>query len=446
MLKKFLNFISEKQLANTNDKILLAVSGGADSVAMLDLFSKSDFNISIVHCNFLLRDKNSNEDQKFVAKLADIYKVELFSKNCQTIQYSEQKKISIEMAARELRYNWFYELAAKHKFTKIATAHHQNDSVETILLNLSKKSGIKGLTGIPAINNNVIRPLLFANKKQILGYCTKNNLIFRTDESNFDNNYQRNKIRNNIIPEFEKISPAFVENVIQTAKYLQQYIDFFKSKLKNFKDRCVLYNDYSVSINTKKIIEFEPIELFLYEFLKEYGFNSSQVSNIISSINSVGKQFYANQNRIIINRNELIITNLYTEDKEKSYFINYSDQNIIINNKQVDAMELNMKIINRSETKISKSTNIAMFDFDKLKFPLLIRKWKEGDYFFPLGMNNKKKISDFFTDKKFSLIDKENTWLLTSNNQIIWVISHRIDNRFKITENTQKIIIFEKTK
>lgn len=444
MLKSFQNFISEKKLANKNDKILLAVSGGADSVVMLNLFSLSNFRIAIAHCNFLLRGLNSDKDQKFVSDLAKKYKIQLFSKTCNAKLYAKKNKISIEMAARELRYNWFFELASKHKFTKIATAHHQNDSVETILLNLSKKTGIKGLTGIPAINNNIIRPLLFANKRQILNYCTTNNLKYRTDQSNFDNNYQRNKIRNNIIPEFEKISPSFVDNVAQTAKYLQQYVDFFKSKFKKFKNLCVYYNDFSIHINTKKIIEFEPLNLFMFEFLKEYGFNSSQVNNIISSLNSVGKQFYAEQNRIIINRNELIITNLQSENKKKNYFINYNDQNITINNKQVDALILKIKILNRNETEISKNKNIAMFDFDKLKFPLKIRKWKAGDFFIPLGMHNKKKLSNFFADNKFSLIDKENTWLLTSDDEIVWIISHRIDNRYKITENTQKIIVFEK--
>jgi len=444
LIEEFNKFISEKRLANKTDKILLAVSGGADSVVMLDLFAKSGFDISIAHCNFLLRGKNSDKDEKFVTKLAFEYDIKIFTKTCTTKSFSKENKISIEMAARQLRYEWFEDLVEKQNFTKIATAHHLNDTVETILLNLSKKTGIKGLTGIPISNRKIIRPLLFASKDRILHYCTENNLSFRTDESNLQNKYQRNKIRNQIIPRFEEISPAFVENVAQTAEYLQQYVDFFKTRMKKFKDLCVFYKDYSVRINTKKMFEYQPIKLFLYEFLKEYDFNSSQVNDILVSINSVGKQFFANKNRLIIDREEIIITNIKSEQRKSNFSINYNDYDIVIHDKQVDALHISMKIYNREDINLKKNQNFAFLDFDKIKYPLLIRKWEVGDFFIPFGMNSKKKLSNFFSDNKFSLIDKENTWLLTSENKIIWVIGHRIDNRFRISDKTQKVIVFEK--
>lgn len=441
--KRFLDYISNKRLVNKNEKILLAVSGGVDSVVMLDLFAKLGFKIAIAHCNFLLRNENSDLDEKFATNLAFEYNIKLFTKHCDAAVFAKKNKISVEMAARQLRYSWFNEIANKQNYSKIATAHHLNDSVETILLNLSKKTGLKGLTGIPVKNKNIIRPLLFASKQEILDYSKKNNLTYRTDHTNFENDYQRNKIRNIIIPEFEKITPAFSQNVAQTSEYLSQYYQLFEYRMKKFKDFCIFYSNFSVKIKIKKMFEFKPIDLFLFEFLRNYGFNSAQVKGVLASLNSVGKQFFAEKNRLVIDRDEIIITNQFEEEKKKSYIVEITDENININNFQVDALNLSKKVVNIEDMKLIKNSDFAFLDFDKLQFPLKLRKWNVGDSFFPYGMKSKKKLSKYFTDKKFSLIDKENTWLLTSKDDIIWVVGHRIDNRYRINSQTKKVVVFK---
>jgi len=439
MYNSFLKHIEKEKLLHKNDKILLAVSGGADSVVMTHLFSLSDFNFDIAHCNFKLRNKDSEKDEQFVKELAKKYKVKCFVKICNAYEYSIENNISIEMSARELRYKWFKQLSENHAYTKIATAHHLNDSVETILLNLARKTGIRGVLGIPVVNNNIIRPLLFASKEIILKYCKDNSLEFRIDKTNYENDFQRNKIRNLIIPEFEKINTAFSQNIIDSSKNISQYYELFKYQMKIFEENCVFYDDYGYEIDVLKLKKFKPVRLFLYEFLSPFGFNSSHIDNILQlGLNSSGKIIESEEYKLVLNRKKLYL-NKKSLIHNESFQISFEKNKRIFRENKFDELQIETEIIDSENFSINKSRSIANLDFDKLKFPLTIRKWKNGDFFYPLGMKGKKKISDFFTDKKFSSKEKNETWILEFQGNIIWIINHRIDERFKVTKKTKKI-------
>ena len=442
MQKEFIKNIEEKNLTNKNEKILIAVSGGADSVVLLDLFVKSKFDVAIAHCNFKLRKNDSNLDEDFVKNLSKKYNIPFFIKICDAKDYSEKNKISIEMAARKLRYDWFEQIAKDNYFDKIATAHHSNDSVETILLNLSRKTGIRGLIGIPEKNKRLIRPLLFVSKKQIIEYCNKNKLKFRTDKTNFETKFQRNKIRHLIIPEFEKINPAFSSNVLKTAENLKLYQQFFDIHFEKFKNECVEIKNNIIKINIEKLSDFEPKKLFLYEYIRIYNFNNAQTDSILQILNNQsGKIFYSDKYRLIKERNYLII-NIITEQKITEYFIEKNRESIVINTTATDKLELNCSFLEIEKIKLVKNKNVAFFDNDKLVFPLKIRKWQAGDFFKPYGMKGKKKkLSNFFKDNKLTQIEKENIWIIESAGRIIWIVGYRTAEDFKIDKQTSKVFI-----
>jgi tRNA(Ile)-lysidine synthase len=441
MQKIFLKYIQQNKICNKNDKILVAVSGGADSVVLLHLFAKLGFNIAIAHCNFKLRDKDADDDEIFVKQLAEKYNLKIFVKTCYAKKFAKENKISIEMAARQLRYSWFYQIATLNGYTKIATAHHLNDNVETILNNIARKTGIKGLIGIKKTNGLIIRPLLWATKSEILKFCEQNNLVYRTDKTNFETDFVRNKIRHLIIPEFEKINPAFVQNVVDTANNLDLYYQVFLQKFDDFKNQCIKHQNDFIIIDIDKISSYQPTELYLFEFLNNFGFNSAQISELNKTLfKKKQKKFFSKQFQLIVSRNELIICKL-NSFTNKEYSLNFSLQQQIFNKGNFDEVSLTMKKIQAKNFVITKENKIAYLDFDKINFPLQLRKWKNGDYFFPLGMKGKKKLSDFFNDNKFTALDKAKIWILAQNNQIIWLIGHRIDDRFKVTEKTKNVLV-----
>ncbi|MBN2892507.1 MAG: tRNA lysidine(34) synthetase TilS [Bacteroidales bacterium] len=444
MLDKFISNIETNKLIEKDDKILVAVSGGADSVVLLDLLVKLEYEIAVAHCNFKLRGEDSELDEVFVKNLAAKYYIPLFEKTCPAREYAESKGISIEMAARELRYEWFEQIAKQYKFNIIATAHHANDSVETILMNLSRKTGIRGLTGIPVRNGKIIRPLLFANKKDILEYAEKNKLEFRTDKTNFETDFQRNKIRHLIIPEFEKLNPAFSENVLQSAQNIMLHKQLFEKYYKKFKRKCVSVQNDIIYLKIDKFKKFKPIELFLFEFIRSCGFNFSHVEDILKAIdNQSGKMFFSGTHRLVKERDFLVIS----KNNELSYLkfeINEEDGKIKVNSGEIDELYLKFSKQKVEVEKISADEKIGFFDLKKIEFPIILRKWQQGDSFKPLGMNGKrKKLSDYFKDEKFSMIEKENVWILESNGKIMWILGHRIDERFKITTNTIDVFKIE---
>ncbi|HDQ16318.1 MAG TPA: tRNA lysidine(34) synthetase TilS, partial [Bacteroidetes bacterium] len=393
-LQKKLNI---EHLISKDQKILVAISGGADSICLLDYLYKQGYSVAAAHCNFNLRGEDSDLDEYFVRDVIKKYNIELFVKSFQTEAFAKENKISIEMAARKLRYEWFEELSKENGFHKIATAHHSDDSVETILLNLAGKTGIKGLLGIPEKNGKLVRPLLKVAKTDILEYCNRNNLSFRDDKTNFETKYNRNKVRHLIIPEFEKINPAFSQNVLDSASNLKLYADFVDAHLRKFRKKCVVFQSDKTVLSIEKLKKNEHLKLFLYEFLSDYGFNYSQVLKIIISLdNQSGKMFLSDKYRLVKERKELVISKI-SKQEQQIYRIESQNDELIINKDNINEMRITCSFRYANEIDTLTDKKKGFFDFEKIEFPIIIRKWRKGDYFKPFGMNGKsKKVSDYF--------------------------------------------------
>lgn len=438
MEQKFKNYIESNQLCLPTDRILLGVSGGIDSVCMFHLFRQLNYAIAIAHCNFQLRGNESDLDEEFVQDLAEQFDIPFFSKRFDTIEVSEREGISIQMAARDLRYEWFEEIRDTYNYNCIGIAHNSDDVVETFLINLSRGSGIKGFSGIKSKSGNIIRPLLFASRNELEQFIDKNKYSYREDSSNQSTKYSRNLVRHEILPLFEKINPNFRNTVLETISKLKDTEDIYLKHIANIKENLIRSKEGYLLVSVEKLSELNPLETIVFEIIKPFGFSPSQVKDIIRSFDSIpGKQFYSATHRIIRDREDLIIeehssihANTYYIDSENDFIEN--PLKLKLTTSQID-----------DDFEINKSRNIGYFDLDNLEFPLVLRKWEKGDYFMPLGMNNLKKLSDFFIDNKLSIAEKEKVWILESLNKIIWVIGHRIDERFKINEATKNVLTVE---
>ena len=435
MLKdRFLNFIEEQNLFKTNDKILIALSGGIDSVVMLNLFVQSKFQISVAHCNFNLRGKESDGDALFVKKLSEKYALTYFEKQFDTLDFAEKNKISTQMSARKLRYDWFEEIRQKHDFQYIAIAHNKNDLAETFLINLTRGTGINGLTGIKTKINFIIRPLLFASRDEIINYQKEHQLLFREDSSNASTKYIRNKIRHDIIPQFENINPNFLQTITNNTEHLQDTALIYENWILEKKEKIFFSQKDAFFLKKEEIKKIKHQRILIYELLKPYFFNKATSDKILQSLEFIGKQFFSKKYRLIVDREYLILSKIQKQEFKK-IFIEKTAKNL------KNPIHLDFQIIKKDDNFIlEKENDLAFLDLEKLDFPLILRKWEKGDFFYPIGMKGKKKLSDFFTDNKFSIMEKEQVYLLTSSkNEIIWIIGHRLDNRFKIEKQTQEI-------
>jgi tRNA(Ile)-lysidine synthase len=433
MVEEFKAFVIKNALLEKGDKTLITVSGGRDSVVLCELFYKAKFPFAIAHCNFQLRGKEANDDEIFVKKLASKYKVDFFSKRFETKTYSEKSKLSVQEAARVLRYEWFEEICNKNGFDFIATAHHKDDELETFFINLIRGTGIAGLHGILPKRGKIIRPLLFTGRAEIDVFVEKNKLQFREDSSNASDKYLRNKIRHKVLPLFEEMNPSFrntlAEEIFRLSEVEKVYNHFIDVSKKQ-----ILKNN-SISVSALKKSPFASV--LLYEVLKKYQFNSTVAEEIFSSLDSEsGKQFFSSSYRLVKDRGNLIITKRNLAKEKDVFSVLKSFKSIA-----VPAKVGFSKVKNSTQFKIPKDNKIACLDFEKLNFPLKIRKWKEGDFFYPLGMKKKKKLSDFFIDIKLSLPEKENTWLLCSGGDIVYVLGKRIDERYKVGKETKSIYL-----
>ena len=440
MLIAFIKYCQKEKLFKQDEKILLAVSGGVDSVVMCELFYLAGYKFGIAHCNFKLRGKESDEDEKFVRNLADKYNAKFYLKTFETKKYAVSNGISIQMAARELRYIWFEELLKSENYKYVAAAHHSDDQIETFFINMLRGTGISGLHGIQPKFGKLIHPMLFTYRKDIEEFAKKNNISSRSDSSNLKTDYTRNKIRHKLIPVIKSINENYQNTFTNNINRIKQIEKIYNQQVHFISNKLLSEEKNQIKISLNELLKLEPAETYLFEILKDYGFNFSQVSGIIKSIHSItGKKFLSKTHWLIIDREYMII-------ESKPGTINRSEEYIIESEISVIDEPVRLKI---SKNKLSqdytipKNKKTASFDAEILQFPIVIRRWKKGDYFYPFGMENKKLVSDFFINNKFSISDKENTWIMTSGAKIVWIIGHRIDNRFRISETSTQIVQIE---
>ncbi|RYD77110.1 MAG: tRNA lysidine(34) synthetase TilS [Sphingobacteriales bacterium] len=432
LVESFKKFVSANNLFTKKDQILLAVSGGVDSVVLCELCFQCGYSFSIAHCNFQLRGQESDGDEQFVKALAKKYNVPFFVQKFETEKYASENKISIQVAARALRYDWFKELLNRStdQLKYLLTAHHADDNIETIAMNFFKGSGINGLKGILPKQNSINRPLLFATKEELLAFAKEQALNYREDSSNESNKYTRNYFRNELLPGIEKVFPEVKENLLHNAARFKDIHTIYESAIEKIKAKLLTKQGNEVHIPVLKLQNTEARSTVLYEIIKEYGFTALQTGEALKLLQSEsGKYIQSATHRILRNRKWLIIAALQ-DDVAAMHVIERDDAAI-----KFSLGELNMRNLNK-QTVITKDANTAQLDAKHIKFPLLLRKWKTGDYFYPLGMPKKKKISRFLIDQKLSLHQKKDVWVVESDKKIIWVVGYRIDDRFKINDAT----------
>ena len=428
MLTHFKKHIDQNFLKLKENKFLLAHSGGVDSSVLFDLFLKLDLQFGLVHCNFNLRGNESEDDYNFVKEIADSNKKIFFYKKFNTIKYSTLNKKSIQLSARELRYSWFLEILEKENYKYIVTAHHLNDQLETFLINSSRGSGLKGIIGIPSKNNNLLRPLLIFSKDKILDYAKKNKIKWREDSSNKENKYLRNFIRNKIIKDWIKYDPELINKFSNTLKNLNSTHEAFKVIIKKFKKDYFVENGNGYYISIKELKKLNPIDFYLFQLFEAYGYsNTTDLSNLINS--QSGKYLLSKSHRLTKGREVLILSKIKNLSKDEFYWNLKKSFNIPIELKIVKNNNFDNKTISLNK--------------NDLKLPLIVRKWKIGDFFYPNGMKGKKKISKYFKDEKFDINQKENQWLLCSGDNILWVIGKRADRRFLAKKQSPNIINIE---
>jgi len=440
MIEAFKNHINSKLPFLSNSKCLVACSGGLDSVVLTHLCHELKLDVTLAHCNFNLRGNESDTDEAFVLDLGEMLDLEVFIQNFDTDIYATTEKLSTQMAARELRYDWFSDLAESLKFDYILTAHHLDDNLETFLINLTRGTGLQGLTGIPEINDNIVRPLLQFSREDIEDYAKAHQLTWREDSSNASDKYLRNKLRHHVIPVLKETTPELLQNFKKTIDNLSDTADIVEESLRAVAKRAIIDIDGDKIIFS--VLEFKKAnnpKAYLYEMFKDYGFTAwSDIVDLLDA--QPGKQVFSESYRLVKDREYLILTRRrslsgveVTESvNEAPIFINNTDKEI--------ETPIGTLFFDEVDAIVKPSKKVIFIDKEALNYPLEFRLWKEGDSFQPLGMTGKKKLSKYLKDEKVSLVDKENTWLLTSNNTVVWVVGKRADDRFKVTPKTKEIL------
>jgi tRNA(Ile)-lysidine synthase len=432
MINEFKKFISENNLIKPGEKFLLAVSGGIDSMVMAHLFHHQKYSIGVAHCNFSLRDGESDKDEELVRQFADANNIPFYTTRFDTKKFARENKLSVQMAARELRYKWFEELRNEYGYDSIAVAHNLNDNIETLLINLIRGTGLAGLTGMKPVSNKIIRPLLFATRNNIISYRDQYNIVFREDKSNNDTKYIRNKIRHLVIPVLKEINPSIEITLNEAAERFSGFNEIVSDHITSLRECIKEEREQFITFNIILLKKYSHNKAVLFELFKPYGITGALLTDLMKIIEGkTGGQVITDTHRIIKNRKELIVSD-EKKQIEKSYTIDSVEDLTMF------AGISTAKIVTINPTyEIPNDPHIACIDSQKVTFPLIIRKWRVGDYFYPLGMRQKKKLSDYFIDKKYSIFDKENIFILESGGKILWIIGDRIDDRFKITNSTK---------
>lgn len=441
LLQRFKDSIKQQHLFSPKDKLLLAVSGGVDSVVLCELCHQAGYEFTIAHCNFQLRGDESDRDEDFVKELGNKYKVEVKFQRFNTEQYAAEHKISIQEAARALRYEWFEQIVVSPDsgvgnlvLNIVLTAHHKDDNIETLLMNFFRGTGLHGLTGIPVSFGYIKRPLLDFSKEELLQFAKENQLEFVEDSSNLSSKYTRNFFRNEIIPAISKVYPQVKENLADNIKRFKEIENLYRQTVGELKKKICKEKGAEVYIPILQLMKYNNRAL-IYEIIRDYGFNEKQVDELIKLAGSESGKFIESpdlQYRIIKHRHWFIISP--AQSTSAAYIvIETKDRSVGFEN---GILHIEMT----SNGHLSSDNQVACLDAKEITFPLLLRPWKTGDYFYPLGMTKKKKLSRFFIDQKLSKTEKENTWVLESNKRIIWVVGFRVDNRFKITDQTKQVL------
>jgi len=438
MLDEFLKFIEENRLIKKNDRVLLAVSGGIDSMVMTDLFIRAGIEIGMAHCNFTLRAKESDKDEELVRQFAAGHNIPFFSRSFDTKAFSEERKISIQMAARDLRYSWFEEIRKKNRYDSVAVAHNLNDNIETFLINLTRGTGITGLSGMKKAGNRVIRPMLFATRQSIEKYCKANRVKYREDKSNAEIKYTRNKIRHQVLPLLKEINPSLEITLNETADRLNGINEIFSGFVESVRKDLFKKRNGIIFVNINQLHPYLANSSVLFELFRPFGAGSVTLNDLRNIVTGrTGGQLFTQTHRFIKNRKEIIISIRLEQDDVIAVLNNLTElrKNPLIHSVRTTSVTGNFRI--------PLNPAIACIDLQEVSFPLILRNWHHGDFFFPFGMNRKKKLSDYFVDRKFSMLEKERATVLESEGRIVWIVGERIDNRFRITGSTKKALIIK---
>jgi tRNA(Ile)-lysidine synthase len=434
MLDTIRGYIEKEHLLTPTAVVIVGLSGGMDSMVLLDLLTQLGYRCVGAHCNFHLRGAESDRDATFVQQWCKSREIPFTTIDFDTREYAARKRISIEMAARELRYSWFETLRRQYEAEAVAVAHHKDDSVETVLLNLIRGTGIRGLTGISSRHGNVIRPLLGVTRAEVAAYLTERGIPFVFDSSNGDDSIIRNSIRMNIIPALEMLNPAVKEAIHRTSRHLSQAEKVYSAAIREIIDG-VLQDD---QIDIRKLRETSSPQSVLFEILTPLGFTTSTIDDALKSMDATpGKLFLSEQYRLIKDRDYFIIDRRRENDQEEDTCWIYPETTEITS-------PLHLRFITTPMREaINKKSRFLNADYDKLTFPLQLRRWREGDWFIPLGMEGRKKLSDYFTGRKFSLKDKDKVWVLLSGDEIVWIVGERTDNRYRVTDKSATLFEVE---
>jgi len=429
MLQKFKQHLHQNFPFLEDSKLLIAISGGIDSVVLAHLCSQLNLNFSLCHCNFNLRGQESDDDEAFVTSLAKTLKTLVYTTSFETEKYATKNKVSIQVAARDLRYTWFYKLLDANQYDYVLTAHNTNDNLETFIINLTRGSGLEGFTGIPPVNQKSVRPLLAFSRDDITLFAIKNGIVWREDRSNASIKYVRNKVRHKVIPILKELNPHVLESFQNTIEYLNESQSIINDAVKNITANVVSYENDVLKISCKEIDKLSNKKAYLYQLLQGYGFTAwNDIVDLISA--QPGKQIFSNTHRLLKDRNFLILTTINKSQSIKGPIL--IDQKV---SKITNPIKLT---IQNTDDYTSKNKEQIIIDKDLVNYPLSLKKWHHGDAMYPTGMKGSKKISQLFKDNKLSLLDKEKIWILAdAKDHIIWVIGLRQDRRYLVNKTSK---------
>jgi len=438
LYRQFDQFTRNKGLFDSSDRILIAVSGGIDSMTLLHLMAHASIPGGVAHCNFSLRGSESDEDERFVGEQAKQLGYLFHTIRFDTSKYALDHHCSIQMAARDLRYEWFERLRKDHGYTLIALAHNLNDRIETFFINLSRGTGVAGLGSISPRQGVLIRPLLFATRAMITDYVRQQHLAFREDSSNQKDDYTRNYLRHHILPEFKDYFPSFEEIMAENMDKFSEAALIYRHAVRETLERMITRQDRVMHLDIQSLLRFPAPQAILYEWLKPCGFSNHIADSVLSALETdPGKQFFSPTHRLVCDRSDLLLEE-QTSPETKIYYIEEFVQSV------TDPVALKFSVSEKTESFLPKGdSRMAWLDYEALQFPLILRKWRNGDYFCPLGMKSLKKVSDFFINEKISRIDKEKVWMLCSGDEIVWIVGRRIDHRYRVTPSTRNILKVE---